>query len=508
MDSSAAKDTASNSRKAPDLLMSPEIESEIESWHVTGVPPFPELLHCPQNGWHGLSRTDLRLIHHITGLSIDLHRRGFSNCTTWARLMPNFLVVALSNDYVMSSILALSAVHLAWITRNKDTKYLAHRHRETAIKGLHKAIGTFSNDNSEAILAASTLLSWQTTEWQSWASLQKGITTVLSTMHPVWKQKSEIAQFLESQRYLGCTNSPAMSGFQFQEKNLASVDRTITALENAQEQVLHSHQEHYCRIGELLDFLRHFRKNLPKQTPQEAFECVQPLRQWLFWLPPAMLRGGETDISALAILSQFFATAVTLDAVFPDLGGAYLGPLSMGPIEDIYRIIAARNTTDPFNPELQLALALMDLPQQAVAQYKSRLYLSQRSSIDYTSPPPPSPYAPVQDFQAASSSSPSTSPSFTPYTPPLHSPPEVGVATSPFEFVDYVTAPTQALYPPSPGLLSESCEDVSDFSSAYPDDVLCSGGLSRTNDTLGMIFGYYPPPETNRDLLAPESNWA
>lgn len=88
MDSSTAKDTASNSRNAPDLLMSPEIESEIESWHVTGVPPFPELLHCPQNGWHGLSRTDLRLIHHITGLSIDLHRRGFSNCTTWARLMP------------------------------------------------------------------------------------------------------------------------------------------------------------------------------------------------------------------------------------------------------------------------------------------------------------------------------------------------------------------------------------------------------------------------------------
>lgn len=331
---------------------------------------------------------------------------------------------------------------------------------------------------------------------------------VLSTMHPVWKQKSEIAQFLESQRYLGCTNSRTMSGFQLQEKSLVSVDKTITALENAQEQILHSHQEHYCRIGELLDFLRRFRKNLPKQTPQEAFECVQPLRQWLFWLPPAMLRGGESDISALAILSQFFATAVTLDAVFPDLGGAYLGPLSMGPIEDIYRIIVARNTTDPFNSELQLALTLMDLPQQAVTQYKNSLFLSPRSSIDYTSPSPPSPYAPVQDFQAGSSSSPSTSPSFTPYTPPLHSPPEVGVATSPFEFVDYMTTPTQVLYPPSPGLLSESCEGVPDFSSAYTDEVLCSGGLSRTNDTLGMIFGYYPPPETSRDLLAPESNWA
>lgn len=92
------------------------------------------------------------------------------------------MAIALSNDFVMNSILALSAAHLAWMTRNQDTKQLAYHHRGTAIKGLHKAIGSFSTENCEAILAASTLLSWQTTEWQSWASLQKGITTV--SLHP------------------------------------------------------------------------------------------------------------------------------------------------------------------------------------------------------------------------------------------------------------------------------------------------------------------------------------
>lgn len=80
--------TLPNPSNAPDLLMSPEIESEIENWHITGVPPFPELLQCPRSGWFGLSRTDLRLIHHIVGLSIDLHRRGYSNCTVWAQKMP------------------------------------------------------------------------------------------------------------------------------------------------------------------------------------------------------------------------------------------------------------------------------------------------------------------------------------------------------------------------------------------------------------------------------------
>lgn len=77
------------SRKVPDLLMSAEIEVEIKNWHITGVPPFPELVHFPRTGWSRLSRTDLRLIHHIIGLSIDLHRRGFSSCTIWAQKMPS-----------------------------------------------------------------------------------------------------------------------------------------------------------------------------------------------------------------------------------------------------------------------------------------------------------------------------------------------------------------------------------------------------------------------------------
>jgi hypothetical protein len=65
----------------------------------------------------------------------------------------------------MSSILALSATHLAWITESQETDNLAYHHRGVALKGLHEAIGTFSRENCDAILAASMLLSWQATEW-------------------------------------------------------------------------------------------------------------------------------------------------------------------------------------------------------------------------------------------------------------------------------------------------------------------------------------------------------
>lgn len=65
----------------------------------------------------------------------------------------------------MSSILALSAMHMAWLTDSVETKNLAYYHRGVALKGLGEAIGDFSQDNSDAILAASILLSWQSPDW-------------------------------------------------------------------------------------------------------------------------------------------------------------------------------------------------------------------------------------------------------------------------------------------------------------------------------------------------------
>jgi hypothetical protein len=82
------RDETSRSPASPNLLTTPEIEMELESWRTTGITPFPELSQCPRNDWYRFSRTDLRLIHHIAGLSIDFHRRGLGNSTVWAPKMP------------------------------------------------------------------------------------------------------------------------------------------------------------------------------------------------------------------------------------------------------------------------------------------------------------------------------------------------------------------------------------------------------------------------------------
>jgi hypothetical protein len=76
-----------------------------------------------------------------------------------------FLKIGIDYDFVMHALLALSATHLAWLTDCPLTANMAYEHRGIALKGLHEAIGAFSRQNSDAVLAASLLLSWQATDW-------------------------------------------------------------------------------------------------------------------------------------------------------------------------------------------------------------------------------------------------------------------------------------------------------------------------------------------------------
>lgn len=73
--------------------------------------------------------------------------------------------MAEGHNFVMNAILALSATHLAWLTKSPETTNLAFYYRGNALNGLQAAIGTFSQANSDPILAASILLSWQVSDW-------------------------------------------------------------------------------------------------------------------------------------------------------------------------------------------------------------------------------------------------------------------------------------------------------------------------------------------------------
>ena len=65
----------------------------------------------------------------------------------------------------MHALLSFSANHLAWLQSSKEIRSVCLHHGSIALRGLHEAIGNFSQANADAVLAASLLLLWQATDW-------------------------------------------------------------------------------------------------------------------------------------------------------------------------------------------------------------------------------------------------------------------------------------------------------------------------------------------------------
>jgi hypothetical protein len=75
------------------------------------------------------------------------------------------LKIGATHDYVMHALLAFSAMHIAFLTDCPMVGNMAYDHRGIALKGLYEGIGSFSRETSDAVLAASLVLSWQATDW-------------------------------------------------------------------------------------------------------------------------------------------------------------------------------------------------------------------------------------------------------------------------------------------------------------------------------------------------------
>jgi hypothetical protein len=372
MDMPVQEERAVTPEKA-DLLWTPEIEAEIERWQQTGTFPFPDLYIYPAPSPQFFSFEDLRLIHHVASVSSELGIHDASNFTIWTRQIPLLLRIATSYGFVMHALLALSATHLAWLTDCPLTANMAYVHRGIALKGLHEAIGEFSRGNSDAVLAASLLLSWQTKEWRGWTQLMHGTSSVIDAMQP-WKNESQFGDFIaEQSTFPTAPPSPAGSQplSQPRKHDLDALQRAYAQLQKV-EIHLKENGEDPQAIQRLMTFVREVRKVSPSHTAAQRFEMLNPLRTWLFWLPVMFLQQTRGSQSALVILAHYYTVALVVEPLFPEVGAAYFGSLSLGPIEEIARRLFSINVSQTSNTDMQTPLNLMEYPIDMVSQFRSR----------------------------------------------------------------------------------------------------------------------------------------
>lgn len=392
MDGPRPRDKRPRSPSTANLLWSTEIKRDIDTWRRTEQFPFPEMPLQQSLPVANYSITDLRLIHHVSSISHDLQARGVSQFVIWTDKIPTFLRVATSYPFVMHALLGFSATHLAWLTDCQATSSIAYHHRDIALKGLQDGISSFRRDNSDAVLAASILLSWQAVEWCGWASLMQGTSTVIDAMQS-WRHESHFADFMdEQQTFPRASPSPLpLDPQQIREprrEDLRALQHVYRALQNVESYVAGKDEE-TRRTKELMSFIRSLRSFLPVPTPAQQFDLLHPLRSWLFWLPVSFLQRVERDASMLVVLAHFYAAALAMGPVFPDIGAAYFGSMSISPIEEIMNSLSrmqdgpTSTTTAAADEEVQMSLQLMQFPLEMVADFRARMGWGHHSPLPY-----------------------------------------------------------------------------------------------------------------------------
>ncbi|KAF7559851.1 hypothetical protein G7046_g4313 [Stylonectria norvegica] len=361
----------STSPDKPDLMWSPQIEGDIAEWQRTGIFPFqaPEFYAAPIVSYYSVE--DLRLIYHVASVYCELKAIDANNFTLWTRHIPTLLSIGATNRYVMHSVLAFSAMHIASITNCPLVGSMAFEHRGIALAGLHEAIDSFSQQTSDAILAASLVLSWQATDWRGWTQLMQGTATVMNAMGP-WSERSLFGDFIaESCTFPTAPPSPRQDHrpSQPEAEDLDAFQRTLEQILRV-EHHLKQNKEDTTQIQQLIIFLRGTPKINPAHSIAQQFERLQPLRTLLFWAPIRYLKDYNGSPNSLVAIAHLYTVALLMERLFPEIGAAYFGSLTIGPVEHIARRIFQ---VDCSNIGPQSPLALMEFPVNAVSEFRSRM---------------------------------------------------------------------------------------------------------------------------------------
>jgi len=190
-----------------------------------------------------------------------------------------------------------------------------------------------------------------------------------------WKNESQFGDFIaEQSTFPTAPPSPLPNKklTQPRKEDLETLQRAYSQLQ-AVVTILGERGEDTNSIKQLMSFVRGIRKVTPAHTAAQRFEMLNPLRAWLFWLPVMYLQQPRKSPYALVILAYYYTVALVVEPIFPEVGAAYFGSLSLGPIEEIARRLFSINVSQSSDDDLQTPLALMEYPIDMVARFRARM---------------------------------------------------------------------------------------------------------------------------------------
>ncbi|KAF2665580.1 hypothetical protein BT63DRAFT_69012 [Microthyrium microscopicum] len=359
-----------------------EIERAVEVWRQTDQFPFPELDIFPQPQVKTASRNEARLLYHVCSILNGLLSSRTAKLALWTNIMPKCLAVAANHDFVMHAIYAFSASHMAWETQSNDARVLANDYVGLATRGLQDTRAKFSKTNADGILAASLILSWLQNDWKNWAQSMSGLKTVIHVMQR-FRPESVFEEYLSQSPIdplQGFNNESAFQVTAEDRRENGNTIQTIHAAFHRLQTSVSQPPEDTKLVDQMRTLMDSLRNSPPAQTPKEQFDQLYHLRKMLFWLPVNLLSSRRGDIHTLLVLSHFYAAALLLERVFPDVGAPFLASHAANPLTEIINIIQTCQATQQYDTLSQTAAVLMDFPRDALSRFKSRREWAQQQA--------------------------------------------------------------------------------------------------------------------------------
>lgn len=202
----------------------------------------------------------------------------------------------------------------------------------------------------------------------------QGTSSVIDAMDP-WKHESLFGDFIaESSTFPTAPPSPGKDHRPTQPRpeDLEAYQRTLEQVQRVESHLKH-HKEETTQIQHLIGFLRGSRKISPTLSIAQQFERLQPLRTWLFWMPVGYLQNYHGSPNSLVVIAHLYTVALLMERLFPEIGAAYFGSLTIGPVEEIARRLMSINVSTSSKGGLQTPLTLMEYPIDTVSEFRSRM---------------------------------------------------------------------------------------------------------------------------------------
>jgi hypothetical protein len=189
-----------------------------------------------------------------------------------------------------------------------------------------------------------------------------------------WKHESLFADYITehtpmpNRHFMNPINTPMSQDARREQLNaLTDVHNSLQRL----QPYLSQNDQEAKWVDQLRGYLDRLRSSPQPQTPEEQFNQLYALRKWLFWVPISLLAAKRGDVNVLVVLAHFYATALALEPMFPDVASVFVSDLSLRPLEDIIQVVQAYQ--DPrFDARMQTMSYLVQFPVDVVSSYKTR----------------------------------------------------------------------------------------------------------------------------------------